>query len=47
MIPETSRATRTLPGWVVVLGPLLLLAALVALIVVVRRWIGGVQQDVQ
>ena len=33
MIPETSRATRPLPGWVVALGPLVLLAALVTLIV--------------
>ncbi len=33
MIPETSQATPTLPGWVVALGPLLLLAALVLLIV--------------
>jgi ZIP family zinc transporter len=33
MIPETSRATGALPGWVVALAPLLLLAALVVLIV--------------
>ena len=33
MIPETQRAPRTLPGWVVALGPLVLLAALVMLIV--------------
>jgi zinc transporter ZupT len=33
VIPETSRAAKTLPGWAVALGPLLLLAALVALIV--------------
>jgi zinc transporter ZupT len=33
MIPETSTAGRSLPGWAVALGPLLLLAALVFLIV--------------
>ena len=33
MIPETLRATRSLPGWVVALGPLVLLVALVTLIV--------------
>jgi hypothetical protein len=33
MIPETSIAGRSLPGWAVALGPLLLLAALVFLIV--------------
>jgi ZIP family zinc transporter len=33
MLPETSGATRSVPGWVVALGPLLLLGALVALIV--------------
>ena len=33
MIPATSSATRSLPGWAVAIGPLLLLAALVLLIV--------------